>query len=410
MPVGPMRLEAEGGLSSSEGDEARPLATVGQSTRRSWTRKAGAAAAVGALLLLAPAASRLGRSDPRETGLGRVQGKDAVVVVPDRGSCSADKEDCSTSKCCRTSGHTCWRKDSGWAECSERCPSSQWSCWQEKPWWATMPAVYKPGTSLYCFSVYVAETAQEGHPSHDLELLQAQSRFNVSLFGCGDSEVFSDVDISLEGGHKSTKLLDPEGEFHALTRIDKPWKFVNTPIFYQVWKAIRDHGKYQSKDYTVKVDPQTVFLPSRLSSWLATQVQTERGNYWENCKNVDSGFFGNIEVFNLKAMTVLLDNVEDCKVALCWRSTEDCRGDWKFGPWGEDLFAQRCMDRHGVAKLTNFNLTISGTCPANRPADQKKNKNWVPACSGASSAALHPFKTPHDYFGCLGTLTGALYL
>jgi len=300
-------------------------------------------------------------------------------------------------------------KDSGWAECSESCPNSQWSCWQEKPWWSSIPAVYKPGTSLFCFSVLVQETAQPGHADHQLELLMTQSRFNVSIFGCGASEVFSDVDISIGAGRRTTKVLDPEGEFHALTRRDKPWKYVNTPIFYQVWKAIRDHGTYQGYDYTVKVDPATVFIPSRLTSWLVTQVQTERGNYWETCKNVQEGFFGNLEVFNLKAITVLLTNVEDCKLTLCWRNTPDCAGDWKFGPWGEDLFAQKCMDRHGVAKLTNFNLTISGTCPANRPPDQKQNQDFVPSCFGANTAAVHPFKTTEKYFGCLGTLTGALY-
>lgn len=207
----------------------------------------------------------------------------------------------------------------------------------------------------------------------------------------------------------SYKMPDVEGEFHSLARRDRPWKYVNTPLFYQVWKAIRDHGKYQKHDYSVKVDPQTVFIPSRLTSWLATQVQTERGNYWENCKGVDSGFFGNIEVMNLKAMTVFLVHLEDCKLKLCWRSTPDCRGDWKYGPWGEDLFTQRCMDRHGVGKLSNFNLTVSGSCPANRPADQKKNKFYVPPCSGVNSAAYHPFKTTKEWFGCLGSLTGALY-
>lgn len=409
MPARAFSPTVEGSLSSSESDGSEAVGTSHSPPRPAWARKVGVAVAIGGLLLLAPAASRLVRSAPREAGLGRVQVKQSVQVVPDRDSCSVAGVNCNTSKCCKVTGHTCWRKDSGWAECGERCPSSQWSCWQEKPFWTSMPVVYKPGTSLYCFSVYFKALAQEGHANHDLELLQAQSRFNVSIFGCGDSEVFSDADIALEGGHKPTKVLDAEGEFHALTRIDKPWKYVNTPLFYQVWKAIRDHGKYQQKDYTVKADPQTVFLPSRLSGWLATQAQTERGNYWENCKNVDSGFFGNIEVINLKAMTVFLDNLEDCKLSLCWRATKDCRKDWKWGPWGEDLFAQRCMDRHGVAKLTNFNLTISGTCPANRPKDQKQNKNWVPSCFGASTAALHPFKTTHDYFGCLGTLTGALY-
>lgn len=376
---------------------------------KTHVRRVIVTAMAAALLLLASATLSLARPSPTSGAPGRLQSEAAVQAEPKRDACSAAGENCIDSKCCKVTGHTCLHKNPDWAQCEERCPSTSWSCREEKPQWKKMPVVYRPGASLFCYTVYVAERPNNSHPNQELALLQAQSRFNVSIFACGEFEVFTDVDISLPGNRNYTKVLDVEGEFKKLTRLDKPWKYVNTPVFYQVWKAIRDHGLYQNKDYTVKVDPVTVFIPSRLVGFLANQVQTERGDFFENCRGVDSGYFGNIEVVNLKAMTVFLVHLEDCKLTLCWQSTDDCKKDWKYGPWGEDLFMQRCMEKHDVARRHSFDLTLSGSCPADRPEDQKKNKSFVPSCVGVTTPAVHPFNTPKSYFGCLGALTGLLY-
>merc|ERR1712088_965375 len=56
----------------------------------------------------------------------------------------------------------------------------------------------------------------------------------------------------------------------------------------------------------------------------------------------------------------------------------------KHGPMGEDLFAQKCMDLMGVAKQENFGLTTDGACEGDRPADQKKNKKFIPSCDGTT--------------------------
>merc|ERR1711936_545614 len=47
----------------------------------------------------------------------------------------------------------------------------------------------------------------------------------------------------------------------------------------------------------------------------------------------------------------------------CWRwDTEPCKAEWKYGPWGEDLFMQKCMDDAEVQKKLDFTLT--DTAPA----------------------------------------------
>jgi hypothetical protein len=250
-----------------------------------------------------------------------------------------------------------------------------------------------------------------------MDLMMSQFKFRVGIFGCEGWEAFSDGDFCLDKGKNVcvTMMPDVEGEFTALTRTDKPEKYVNTPLFYQVWKALRDHGNYQYHDWTVKVDPQTVFLPERLRNFLTDKstikgVQTEQGNYFENCRGVQWGMFGNIEVTNLKAFTVFMTQLEDCKMSFCWRATDDCKKDWKFGPMGEDVFMQKCMDKNGVQKVQAFELTKSGTCPKSRPPDQRDNKTYVPPCTGVTNPAVHPFRDSTSYFACLSTITGKQYV
>merc|ERR1711870_99809 len=103
--------------------------------------------------------------------------------------------------------------------------------------------------------------------------------------------------------------------------------------------------------WVVKVDPATVFMPNKPAAHLAiTNVPTD-GTYFENCKGVDSGFFGNLELVSTKAFQTFLDKLEDCKLNLCWDGKPDCEN-WQYGPWGEDKFMQECLDRQSIRSGT----------------------------------------------------------
>lgn len=386
------------------------------SVRKFWGTKIAIASAVAALLLLAAVATHKKAGVLMQASASHTENKDVVEVVPRSAACSKPKVNCMEKKCCAISGHQCWQKDATSAYCSERCPSDQWFCKQQKNSWQEKPIFFRPGTSLFCYSVAVLNVGPSLTVSKQMDLMISQFKFKVGIFGCEGWEAFSDGDFCLDKSTKLcvTKMPDVEGEFAALTRVDKPQKYVNTPLFYQVWKALRDHGNYQYHDWTVKVDPQTVFLPQRLRNFLSDPsnmkgIQTEQGNYFENCPGVESGFFGNIEVLNLKAFTVFMTQLEDCKLSLCWRSTDDCKKDWKYGPWGEDKFMQECLDKNGVQKVEDFELTKSGTCPKSRPPEERNNANYVPPCAGVTSPAVHPFRDTASYFACLSSMTGKEY-
>merc|ERR1712014_379838 len=128
----------------------------------------------------------------------------------------------------------------------------------------------------------------------------------------------------------------------------------------------------------VKADPDTVFLPERLRARLSAQPVASTGIYIEHCKEVSFGFFGSLEVISKIGAKILFENVEKCYTSeLPWKTDQIAT---KYGWYGEDLFAQRCMDLHG-------------------------EKKWVPEpvrCSHRdTSVAFKPLKSPKDHFACL---------
>merc|ERR1712186_114940 len=93
------------------------------------------------------------------------------------------------------------------------------------------------------------------------------------------------------------------------------------------------------------VDADTVFLPMRLRTKLSGQKITSSGIYLENCKYVNYGFFGNLEVISHQGFSTFLANLEDCVSALNWKGrekatgmeawgrTSSCRGAWTCTVW-----------------------------------------------------------------------------
>jgi len=383
--------------------------------RRPWAKRAGLGGALAlGLAGAALVASRgMGVSIAPSTGESFEQGlqqKDVVATVPARVHCSQKNTDCSTLKCCQTSGYKCFSKDSSYATCRATCnPATDGSCIELNNGWAYKPANTTLATKMYCFATYVVDMGPDKtKPNYDLSLLRTQLRFGVGLFGCTKWEVFSDQETELSPGPPvklwASVIKDLDGEFHKFTRIDKPYKWVNTPFYYQVWQAIRHNSRHMGTDWVVKVDPATVFMPEKLAAHLATRSIPPEGAYFENCKGVDSGFFGNLEVMSFNAFNnSFLPKLEDCKLNLCWDGKKDCEN-WKFGPWGEDKFMQECFDRQSVSKIEDFKLSTSGTCPHDRPKAQKQNKKFVPDCATVTTPAVHPFRTPTAWFGCLATI------
>merc|ERR1711920_718580 len=97
---------------------------------------------------------------------------------------------------------------------------------------------------------------------------------------------------------------------------------------------------------------------------------------------------GNLEVFSLAAFETLAANVDTCKASVPWKV--GVKGG-KWGPMGEDLFAQQCLDSLGVPRVEQYDISTDGACEADRPegrgsagaAGQRDPRGWL--CLGPSS-------------------------
>merc|ERR1712039_1018012 len=106
------------------------------------------------------------------------------------------------------------------------------------------------------------------------------------------------------------------------------------------------------------------------------------------------------------AAKILFENVENCYVSeLPWKTDQIAT---KYGWYGEDLFAQRCMDLHGVKKIWQFDLVTDGTCSMGRPWGREKERVPDPvSCNERwSTVAFKPLKSPKDHFACLSAAKG----
>jgi hypothetical protein len=318
------------------------------------------------------------------------------IVHRERDLCSTYKDNCVATKCCKTAGYYCYDKNGTFAQCAKTCvPSASNACRPLSQALQLEPDYMKPARSLFCFSVYTKNT---GSPkkSHEKELLTQQFEKKVSIFACEAYEVYSDVETSLGGDFLTKKVTDVKGDWHfAKRKTTGAW--VNTGMFIQVWKAIGEAKIYNDYDWVIKVDPDAVFVPARLRDRIQWMPRTISGVMLQNCQYVDYGFFGNLEVFSQKAFRILFGNVDTCYTELPWKVGIK---NGKYGPMGEDLFAEICMEKNGVDKVEAFDVTTDGACEAKRPTDQKKNKMWHSDCK-VKSPAIHPFKKPKDYFKCL---------
>merc|ERR1711963_1195814 len=311
--------------------------TVEQPRRQ--VKVAGVVGLVAAVLLCVGVVARSGAPARDNSALKEYYSQlDEIVVQPPREKCSKIGANCVSTKCCKISGYNCFEKTAGSASCMKSCiPGVNGTCLMPGSIVPLKPAVGVPGTTLFCFTFYMEDTGST-KKFYDLSLLRTNLFLGSSLFGCEAYKVYGDVETWLSPGQVSTvKVDDVNGDFHFAKR-KLTGTWVNSPMFIQAWKAIRTEGVWASHDWTVKVDADAVFLRMRLRTKLSSQ---------------------------------------------------------------KDLFMQRCMDLHGVDKVSVWDLTTDSMCKAFRPEGQKKNEKWRPNCALTTTAAMHPFMKPYDYFECL---------
>jgi len=369
------------------------------------SKKVVAAVLAGAAVLFAPVAIHLAQPALLQQGNVESAQSEAEVFSPKLDSCADTTNNCFENKCCKTTGFSCFQTGPQTGKCAAACPPGS-SCQEIVPFYKSKPA-WTAGDSMFCYMFYQVQrgaTPKLSDNPKELEIIKYQKASSLGVFGCDAYKVFSDKKVDIGGMTTSPVLVGPD--FTKYFRKDKPDRYLNTPLFMDMWKQIKADNTYSLYSWTIKADAATVFLPAALKKRLSVYPETPTGVYLETCNKVLQGYFGNLEVVSKTGMKRFLEQFETYynNGGKCWRwDTEACKKQWKYGPWGEDLFMQKTMDDAEVGKKADFTLTDTGTCPGMRPKADKKNTSYVPSCtdSGVSKfIAVHPMRSLDAWKSC----------
>lgn len=319
--------------------------------------------------------------------------------------CIEEFHNCTASKCCNDPGMHCFKKNDKWAVCKRGCLpgicpgdpkkwQTPWTCEvldnalhtddnKEKMFKLKIPpSVVQDPTAdkkLYCFSLMMAQ-------GYEVDMLRTQLFKGAGIFRCENYSVYSNSSVLLRPkiGDKPRINTDVipgsmQCEFGGVYNTA-----LNTEVFVRVWKKVFSDNIFTKYDWTVKVDPDAVFLPDRLrdhaSRYLYLRLFTSASPvYLNNCKD---GLHGPIEVISLGGMESFRSGITRCEDAL--------RGE--FDQFGEDVFLRHCLKLLGVVKADDFGMLQETACD---PFPDKP----MPCVSG--KVAFHPLKSPVIYFQCL---------
>mmetsp|Transcript_11068 Transcript_11068/g.22914 ORF Transcript_11068/g.22914 Transcript_11068/m.22914 type:complete len:289 (-) Transcript_11068:98-964(-) len=220
--------------------------------------------------------------------------------------------------------------------------------------------------SLFCFVLMLSDT-------YEALLLKEQSEQGAGVFGCDDYSVFSDTDQPL--GSTAVRPEVVPGPLHVAK--DPRYNFaLNTRVFLRVWERVFARAAFARRDWTVKVDPDTVFLPGRLREHLRRGPSPRQRVFLVNCR---FGLHGPLEVLSRPAVSALEAGLRRCRA-------ERAAG---LDTEGEDMYLAACLKLLGVRGVEDFGLLSDAAC-MERP---------FPCTSGRP--AFHPLKRVDKYRRCL---------
>lgn len=220
--------------------------------------------------------------------------------------------------------------------------------------------------TLFCWAV----TIDRGY---EIGLINSQIDKKVGIFACDRYVVLSNSTFSMNGHITTQNIGDLRCEYGG------PYYLaLNSEIFVRAWKQIFRDGNYRKAQWTVKADPDAVFLPNRLRQQLLGS-DGRASVYLNNC---DQGLHGPLEVISLGGMRAFESGMQSCVDHLSHEFT------WA----GEDVFLRHCLGLLKVNRVDNFRLLSEDHCFFENPA---KDGCW------SGKVAFHPFKTTAGFYKCL---------
>jgi len=221
---------------------------------------------------------------------------------------------------------------------------------------------------LFCFTFALPKSEQE-------HILRQQLERQAGIFACDTKAVYS-IEAFNVGNLKATAIavnMEKGGDLGMHS----------APVYAKVWDEVMKGKMYQDHEWTVKVDPHTVFLPWRLrtvvNSFDDGLTQTERGVYLRNCKD---RLALPIEVVSRRAMEIY---------------AEKCLGWHQGGKAREDDWLESVLLDLQIAPLPATTLMPGPSCTA--------TSEYSASTCGPGFVAFYPLTTAKAYGDCLSNAT-----
>jgi len=233
----------------------------------------------------------------------------------------------------------------------------------------------RQSSMLYCITLALPSGREPA-------LLRMHHQQHTGIFACDCFTVYSNKSF---GSDFSIKVSILPMSLHSGSRGELK-AHMNRGTFRELWRQVLDEGSFWLYDWTVKVDPDTVFFPSRLRPVLHGYKEEldrhQHGLYFNNCR---FGLRGAIEVFSSAAVQALGDGWQECEAHFHELCSGDCR-------WGEDLFVDQCMSEvFHVRREYLGGLLVDESCEP--PKDWQSCREEV--------TAFHPITSAQGFMDCL---------
>mmetsp|Transcript_47631 Transcript_47631/g.149703 ORF Transcript_47631/g.149703 Transcript_47631/m.149703 type:complete len:302 (-) Transcript_47631:179-1084(-) len=238
------------------------------------------------------------------------------------------------------------------------------------------PPPYADTPSLFCVSVMMPRGYEKG-------LLEDQYSHEVGIFQCNDFAVYSNESITLHAGSKTVNTTVMEGTLKV--KFGGQWhSALNTDIFIRFWgKIVEDPRTWENK-WTVKIDPDAVYFPSRLHEILRNRWYSgdpKAAVYLNNCHR---GMHGPIEVVSQQGLRVYKKRWEECRHGEPYKHKQ------------EDFYFRKCWALLNISKVNVYNLLFENLYACDERSDTRDGRH--PCFS--RQVSFHPFKSSESYFQC----------
>jgi hypothetical protein len=221
---------------------------------------------------------------------------------------------------------------------------------------------------LFCFTFALPKSEQE-------HILRQHLERQAGIFACDANAVYSTEAFNV--GNLKATAVDVQMQDGGDLGIH------SAAVYAAVWGEVTKSKLFNDYEWTVKVDPHTVFLPWRLrtvvNSFDDSLTQTENGVYLRNC---NKHLALPIEVVSRKAMQIY---------------SKRCLGWHKGGKAREDDWLESVLLDLQIEPLSSTTLMPGPSCTA--------TSEYAASTCGPGFVAFYPVTTAKAHSDCLSNAT-----